>query len=95
MTATGTKTTIEGRSLRFKFNDGPMKGQAFDHTFDKNGTVTFRGADATADDKGTKAKYGPALLSDDVTVVVRRQDKIYVSPRQSTRSACDDCCLVP
>jgi hypothetical protein len=33
---------ITGHSLRFKFADGPMAGRSFDHTFNRNGQVTFR-----------------------------------------------------
>ena len=33
---------ITGHSLRFKFADGPMAGKSFDHTFNRNGQVTFR-----------------------------------------------------
>jgi uncharacterized protein YndB with AHSA1/START domain len=37
--------TLQDRTLRFHFSDGPMRGKAFDHTFHPDGTVTWQGAD--------------------------------------------------
>ncbi|MDB4956450.1 MAG: hypothetical protein JWO36_4019 [Myxococcales bacterium] len=33
---------IHGKTLRFKFNDGPMAGKTFEHAFDDHGTVTWK-----------------------------------------------------
>ena len=33
---------IRGKTLRFSFDDGAMAGKTFEHTFDADGTVTFR-----------------------------------------------------
>jgi hypothetical protein len=33
---------IRGRTVRFNFNDGPMAGKAFEHTFSNGGSVAFR-----------------------------------------------------
>lgn len=35
---------ITGHALRFKFTDGPVAGKVYDHTFSRNGLVTFREA---------------------------------------------------
>ena len=33
MTRTHTNASLDGKTLRFHFSDGPMKGKEFDHTF--------------------------------------------------------------
>jgi hypothetical protein len=33
MTKAHTNGTLDGKTLRFHFSDGPMKGKDFDHTF--------------------------------------------------------------
>ena len=61
---------ITGHSLRFKFADGPMAGKAFDHTFNRNGQVTFRevGGDPNAK-PGSTDQYQVASLGQDVHVL--------------------------
>ena len=58
---------VTGHSLRFKFADGPMAGKAFDHTFNRNGQVTFRevGGDPNAK-PGSADQYQVASLGHDV-----------------------------
>ena len=58
---------ITGHSLRFKFADGPMAGKSFDHTFNRNGQVTFRevGGDPNAK-PGSADQYQVASLGHDV-----------------------------
>ena len=58
---------VTGHSLRFKFADGPMAGKAFDHTFSRNGQVTFRevGGDPNAK-PGSADEYQVASLGHDV-----------------------------
>jgi hypothetical protein len=58
---------ITGHSLRFKFVDGPVAGKAFDHTFSRNGQVTFRevGSDPNAK-PGSADQYQVASLGQDV-----------------------------
>ena len=43
-----TSATLLGRTIRWTFSDGPVKGQTFDHTFNDDGSVTWRsvGGDA-------------------------------------------------
>jgi hypothetical protein len=66
---------ITGHSLRFRFVDGPVAGKSFDHTFSRNGLVTFRevGGDPTAK-PGQADQYHVASLSSDVHSVS------YLSP---------------
>ena len=40
-----TPTTLEGKTFHFAFTDGPTAGTTYEHTFRKNGTVTWRGVD--------------------------------------------------
>ena len=58
---------VTGHSLRFKFADGPMAGKAFDHTFSRNGQVTFRevGGDPNAK-PGSADLYQVASLGHDI-----------------------------
>lgn len=58
---------VTGHSLRFKFADGPMAGKAFDHTFSRNGQVTFRevGGDPNAK-PGSADQYQVASLGHDI-----------------------------
>ena len=58
---------VTGHSLRFKFADGPMAGKAFDHTFNRNGQVTFRevGGDPNAK-PGSADQYQVASLGHDI-----------------------------
>ena len=60
---------ITGHSLRFKFSDGPVAGKSYDHTFSRNGNVSFQevGGDATA--KGSADHYHVAPVSQDVFAV--------------------------
>ena len=58
---------ITGHSLRFKFADGPMAGKSIDHTFSRNGQVTFREAGGDPNAKpGSADQYQVASLGPDV-----------------------------
>jgi hypothetical protein len=61
---------ITGHTLRWKFSDGPMAGRAFDHTFSRNGGVTFREVDGDPNAKpGLAEQYQVASLGQDVHAV--------------------------
>jgi hypothetical protein len=61
---------ITGHSLRWKFSDGPMAGKTFDHTFSRNGHVTFRDVDGDPNGKpGCAEQYQVATLGQDVHAV--------------------------
>lgn len=61
---------ITGHALRWKFADGPMAGKSFDHTFSRNGSVTFRevGGDPAAKPGGAD-QYHVASFGQDVHAV--------------------------
>jgi phenolic acid decarboxylase len=73
--ATGTATAqladaVRGKRLRFDWREGPTKGARHDHYFRDDGSVEFRDANATADDKWTREKeYSAVPVSDDVYLV--------------------------
>ena len=61
---------ITGHSLRFKFVDGPVAGKSFDHTFSRNGHVTFREVGGDPDAKpGVAQQYEVASVNGDVHTV--------------------------
>lgn len=40
-----TSATLLGRTIRWTFSDGPSKGATFEHTFNDDGSVTWRAVD--------------------------------------------------
>ena len=70
---------ITGHSLRFRFIDGPVAGKSFDHTFNRNGNLTFRevGGDPNAK-PGQTDQYQVASINADIHVVS------YLSPSGHT-----------
>ena len=61
---------ITGHTLRWRFTDGPMAGKSFDHTFSRNGNVSFRevGSDPNAK-AGNAERYEVAAVGQDVHAV--------------------------
>ena len=61
---------ITGHSLRFKFSEGPVAGKSYDHTFSRNGHVTFKevGSDPGAK-PGCVQQYEVASFNGDVHAV--------------------------
>ena len=57
---------IRGKTIRWVFDDGPMAGKAFDHTFDPNGTVTWR---MNGGKPSSEHHYEVAACSDSVELV--------------------------
>lgn len=74
------KSAISGKTLRWTFDDGPVAGKTYEHTFGTDGTVTYRqvgGDERMAQGKPrqpTPVAYQAAQLSFDVFVVT------YLSP---------------
>ena len=66
---------ITGHSLRWTFQDGPMAGKSFDHTFSRHGGVIFRevGSDPHAK-PGAADQYQVASIGQEVHAVS------YLSP---------------
>jgi hypothetical protein len=71
---------LRGKTIRWTYDDGPMAGKSFEHTFDNDGTVTWReagGGKPPSNGKQKtgkpttepKAKYEVAAVNDDVCAV--------------------------
>lgn len=75
---------VRGKTIRWTYDDGPMAGKSFEHTFGNDGTVTWR--ETGSEDRGTKpagngkqktgkpataakAKYEVAAVNADVCAV--------------------------
>jgi hypothetical protein len=60
---------ITGHSLRFTFIDGPVAGKSFDHTFSRNGHVSFREVGDGDGKPGVAQQYEVASLGQDIHAV--------------------------
>src|ERR1700737_4904951 len=73
---------VRGKTIRWTYDDGPMAGKSFEHTFGNDGNVTWR--ETGGEDRGAKppvtqktgkpateakAKYVVAAVTDDVCAV--------------------------
>jgi hypothetical protein len=75
---------VQGKTIRWTYDDGPMAGKNFEHTFGNDGTVTWR--ETGGDERSAKppsngqqkagkpatepkAKYEVVPINDDVCVV--------------------------
>lgn len=50
--------SLVGKTLRWTFADGPTAGTTYEHRFDADGSIGFRGVDAGPNGKFTWAKEG-------------------------------------
>ena len=57
-----------GKSIRWTYDDGPMKGKDFEHHFTNEGTVTWKGAGEQKPSADSNAQYEYARIDDDVYV---------------------------
>lgn len=64
---------VRGKSIRWSYDDGPVAGKTFEHTFASDGTVSWReiSAQGGAPTVGGEpsAKYEAARVDDDVYAV--------------------------
>ena len=58
---------ITGRTIRWRYDDGPVKGQTFEHVFSAGGMVTYRQPGEAASER--PVHYEVARVSDDVWAV--------------------------
>src|ERR1700681_3846068 len=56
MAATATANSLSGRTLRWKFEEGPTAGGTYVHTFEPDGSVEFRKVDSEGKGKPTREK---------------------------------------
>ena len=61
------KDSIRGRTIAWRFEDGPTAGKGFEHDFADDGTVTYRmeGSDKAT----TEKKYEVAPIGKDIVAV--------------------------
>ena len=60
---------IKGKTVRWTYADGPVKGKGFEHHFANDGTVTWKEAGDTKPSADSSAKYEFERINDDVYVV--------------------------
>ena len=59
-----------GRTIRWRFSDGPVAGQTFEHTFNTDGSVVWRSVDGPEPTRLHHERHAAvAPMSDDVVVV--------------------------
>ena len=59
---------IEGKIVRWRYEDGPMKGKGFEHHFGSDGTVAWKEVGEGKPSADSNAKYEYASIADDVYV---------------------------
>ena len=70
MPETTTSTSLSGRTLNWKFETGPTAGGTYEHTFEPDGSVSFRKLDDSGKGKVTREKaYAAFEVSPDVQLV--------------------------
>ena len=63
-------TTLSGKTIRWKFVDGPTAGMTFEHTFDPDGSITWRALDGAYKGASRREKaYGAVRVNDQTWVV--------------------------
>jgi molybdenum cofactor biosynthesis protein MoaF len=60
---------VKGKTVRWTYSDGPMKGKRFEHHFTNDGTVTWKEAGAEKPSADSSARYQFVRIDDDVYVV--------------------------
>ena len=64
-----TEDSIKGKTVRWSYSDGPMKGKPFEHHFAGDGTVGWNEAGQGEPSADSHAKYEFARINDGVYVV--------------------------
>ncbi|MES1242374.1 MAG: MoaF N-terminal domain-containing protein [Acidobacteriota bacterium] len=70
MPATTTTNSLVGRTFRWTFEDGPTAGGTYEHTFDADGSVSFRKLGGDKEGKPTREKkYASFEVAPEVQLV--------------------------
>lgn len=73
-----TTTSLSGRTLNWKFETGPTAGGTYEHTFDPDGSVSFRKLDDSGQGKVKREKaYGAFEVAPEVQLVSYLSDSGY------------------
>jgi len=59
---------IKGKTVRWTYDDGAMKGKTFEHHFGSDGTVTWKEADEEQPSADSSANYEYAPINDSAYV---------------------------
>jgi phenolic acid decarboxylase len=62
--------SLLGRTVRWTFDDGPTAGTAYEHVFNEDGSIGYRGAAAAATGKFSRAKAGTVVKAGDGLFIV-------------------------
>jgi hypothetical protein len=77
-TAPDTMNTLSGRVIRWTFESGPTAGSTYEHTFEPDGSVSFRKIDGDVQGKPKREKrYGSFEVSKGVQLVSYLSDSGY------------------
>jgi hypothetical protein len=68
MASSPLPSSLHGKTLRWTFKDGPVRGHIFEHTFASNGSLRWRSTGADAKDHHENASAA-VKVSDDVHLV--------------------------
>ena len=62
--------SLRGKTVRWRFADGPAAGMLFEHVFNEDGTLVWRALDgAWKGASSQEQRYGATKISDDVHAV--------------------------
>jgi len=61
-------TDLGGKTIRWTYADGPMKGKHFEHGFTRDGTVSWKEAGGAKPSADSQAKYQFQRINDEVYV---------------------------
>lgn len=59
--------SLNGKTIRWTFTDGPVAGTTFEHTFCEDGTVVWRGIEGSA--KGRSVRSATVKVADEIFAV--------------------------
>ena len=66
------KDPVRGKTIRWSYDDGPVKGQIFEHTFGSDGKVAYReagGSTAAASANEPSIPYNVEVINDHVYAI--------------------------
>ena len=64
-----TMTSLSGRTFRWTFEDGPTAGGTYEHTFDEDGSVSFRKLGGKEGEPTREKKYASFEVAPEVQLV--------------------------
>jgi hypothetical protein len=68
MASSTARSPLHGKTVRWTFDNGPVAGKTFEHRFEADGSLTWRGTGAQAKDHA-ESSSAAVQVSDDVQLV--------------------------